>query len=342
MIIIVKAAADICVEYPWTAGLLVQRRMEGFDRIHRAAPWPKAIGVGFKACLPFWLQGRLDDCLHHPVLAGRYAQGSLLPVVLRDVYPSNGSPLVPLVSQALLKQPPAGFWGVVHHSVNACRVFALVFLRHPPDGQELVGRGSNQQFLKVFHPLPCFVRGGAIDTFLQASYISLHSVPVDVSPCGVGVVFGPFSEGSHRLTSPKIRTLLEFSTVRTRRKSAPFRVRYVRVCGPIRPITGRLSLFPSSSTLCSVPLPYGRATTAVGSIGLTQLSMKKIAVRLGWSLYPGERLGCRHSYAPEVMLLTYHGGDGLAASLAMSLSRGFRMTLYLRSTFPAFPSPPPP
>src|SRR5215475_15945566 len=70
MINMVKAAADICVEYPWTAGLLVQRRMEGFDRIHRAAPWPKAIGVGFKACLPFWLKGGLDDCLHHPVLAG--------------------------------------------------------------------------------------------------------------------------------------------------------------------------------------------------------------------------------------------------------------------------------
>src|SRR5262249_26343065 len=206
---------------------------------------------------------------------------------------------------------------------------------------ELVGRGSNQQFLKVFHPLPCLVRGGAIDTFLQASDISFHRVPVDVSPGGVGVVFGPFSEGYHRLTSPKIRTLLEFSIVRTRRKSAPFRVGYVRVCSPIRPMTGRLSLFPSSHTLCSIPLPYGRATTSVGSIGLSQLSMKKSAVRLGWSLYPGERLGCRHSQAPEVILLTYHVGDGLSASLAMSLSRGFKRTLYLRSTFPAFPSPPP-
>ena len=220
----VKAAADIGVESPWTAGLVVQRPMEGFDRIHRAAPWPKAIGVGFKACLPCWLKGRLDDGLHHPVLAGWSTPGSLLTVVLRDVHPSDGSRLVPLKAQALLQHSPAGFWGVVHHSVNACRVLALVCLRDPPDGQERVGRGSNQQFLKVFHPLPCLVRGGARDPFLQASSIAFHSVPVEVSPGGVGVVCGPCSAGYHRLTSPKIRTLLAFSPVRTRRKSAPFRV----------------------------------------------------------------------------------------------------------------------
>ena len=87
--------------------------------------------------------------------------------------------------------------------------------------------------------------------------------------------FGPFSGRIHRLTSPKVRTFRVFSTVRTRRKSAPFRVGYPRVCGPIRPVTRRRSLFPSSHTLCPIPLPYGRDTTCVGSIGLTQLSMKK-------------------------------------------------------------------
>jgi hypothetical protein len=87
--------------------------------------------------------------------------------------------------------------------------------------------------------------------------------------------FGPFSGKIHRLTSPKVRTFYGCSTVRTRRKSAPFRVGYPRVCGPIRPVTRRHSLFPSSHTLCSIPLPYGRDTTCVGSIGLTQLSMKK-------------------------------------------------------------------
>jgi hypothetical protein len=125
--------------------------------------------------------------------------------------------------------------------------------------------------------------------------MALHGVPVDVGPRRGGMFFGPFSEDFHRLTSPKLQTLLEFSTVRTRRKSAPLRGGDVRIRGPIRPITGRRSLFPSSSTLCPVPLPYGRAPTHVGSLGLTQLSMKKKAARFGWSLSPGERLGCRHS-----------------------------------------------
>src|SRR5262249_25411267 len=137
-------------------------------------------------------------------------------------------------------------------------VFALVFLRRASDRQEFVGRGSHKQLLEVFDRPPGVVRGGAIDTFLQASYILFHGVPVDVGPRGIEVVFRPFDERLHRLTSPKMRTLLDFSTVRTRRKSAPFRLGSLRVCGPIRPITGRRSLFPSSHTLCSVPLPYLR------------------------------------------------------------------------------------
>jgi len=87
--------------------------------------------------------------------------------------------------------------------------------------------------------------------------------------------FGPFSGRIHRLTSPKVRTFHVFSTVRTKRKSAPFRVGYPRKCGPIRPVTRRHSLFPFSHTLCSIPLPCGRDTTKVGSIGLPQLPMKK-------------------------------------------------------------------
>jgi hypothetical protein len=102
---------------------------------------------------------------------------------------------------------------------------------------------------------------------LSMSYLRVH--------CWLRRAFGPFSGQVHRLTSPKVRTFHGFSTVRTRRKSAPFRVGYARVCGPIRPATRRPSLAPSSPTLCPVPLPYGRDTTEVGSIGLTQLSMKK-------------------------------------------------------------------
>src|SRR5262249_1399009 len=146
----------------------------------------------------------------------------------------------------------------------------------------------------VFNRPPCFVRGGAIDTLLQPSYILFHIVPIDISPCGVEVVFSPFDESFHRLTSPKMRTLLDFSTVRTQWKSAPFRVGYFRLCGPIHPITGWRSLFPSSHTLCSISFPCGRATTHVGSVGLTQLSVKESMARIGWSLYPGERSRCRH------------------------------------------------
>ncbi len=102
---------------------------------------------------------------------------------------------------------------------------------------------------------------------LSMSYLRVH--------CWVRRAFGPFSGGIHRLTSPKVRTFHVFSAVRTKRKSAPFRVGYPRVCGPIRLVTGRRSLFLSSHTLYSIPLPYGRDTTYVGSIGLTQLSMKK-------------------------------------------------------------------
>ena len=61
-------------------------------------------------------------------------------------------------------------------------------------------------------------------------------------------------------------------------------------------------------------------------------------VRPGWSLYPGEHCGCRRSQNPEAVLPTYHFGCGLSASLATSRSRGFMMTLHLRSTLPSFPS----
>src|SRR3954451_22071831 len=79
----------------------------------------------------------------------------------------------------------------------------------------------------------------------------------------------------------------EVPDVRTRRKSAPFRVGYPRSRGPVRPITGRPSLPPTSFTRYSIPLPCGRATTDVGSVGLTQLPTEKKVYRLGWSLYPG-------------------------------------------------------
>jgi hypothetical protein len=91
----------------------------------------------------------------------------------------------------------------------------------------------------------------------------------------------------------------EVPDVRTRRKSAPFRVGYPRSRGPIRPITGRPSLPPTSFTRCSIPLPCGRATTEVGSVGLTQLPTEKNVDRLGWSLYPGGSVWMSSSSSEE-------------------------------------------
>lgn len=102
---------------------------------------------------------------------------------------------------------------------------------------------------------------------MYESYLRIH--------CWLRRAFGPFSGQVHRLTSPKVRTFHGVSAVRTRQKSAPFRVGYLRVCGPIPPATGGHSLALSSHTLCSFPLPCGWDTTYAGNVGLTQLPMKK-------------------------------------------------------------------
>ena len=166
---------------------------------------------------------------------------------------------------------------------------------------------------------------------ISLSYLRVH--------CWLRWAFGPFSGQVHRLTSPKVRTFHVFPTVRTKRKSAPFRVGYFRSCGPIHPITGRPSLFPTSCTLCSISLPYGWDTTCVGSIGLTQLSIEKNVDWSGWSLCPGGGIGRRRPQLYEAVLPTYRFGHGLSASLAISASRDFTMTLHCRSALPSFPSP---
>jgi hypothetical protein len=204
----------------------------------------------------------------------RYSQRSLLTIVLRDVYPSNWSWLVPLETQALLKQCPPGFGGVAYPPIDACGVFPLVFLGNTSDRQELIGRGSSKELLEIFHFSPLFVHRGSVDSLLQTSYMRFHASPTNVSPRG-RMAFGLFSKDFHCLPSPKGRALQKCTLVRTKRKSAPFRVGYARVCGPLCPATGQRSLFPSSPPLCPIPLPCGWDTTCVGSVGLTQLSMQK-------------------------------------------------------------------
>jgi len=129
---------------------------------------------------------------------------------------------------------------------------------------------------------------------MYGSYLRVH--------CWLRWAFGPFSGQVHRLTSPKVQTFHAFSPVRTRRKSAPFRVGYVHVCGPIRPVTERPSLFPSSHTLRFIPLPYGRDTTYVGNVGLTQLPMKKTMSGTVGVYTP---VGVLHVAAPRAMRRSY-------------------------------------
>ena len=168
---------------------------------------------------------------------------------------------------------------------------------------------------------------------MYGSYLRVH--------CWLRWAFGPFSGKIHRLTSPKVQTFHEFSTVRTKRKSAPFWVGYARICGPIRPATGRRSLFPSSSTLCPVPLPYGRDTTAVGSIGLTQLSMKKNVESTAGVCAPVGLLNVaapspqKRSYPHTILVMAYQ------PLWPFGPSRGFKLTLHSCSALSSFPSPSP-
>jgi hypothetical protein len=75
--------------------------------------------------------------------------------------------------------------------------------------------------------------------------------------------FGPFSGRIHRLTSPKVRTFHVFSTVRTRRSLHPFELGIPAYAALSALLLGGIRVFPSSHTLCSIPLPYGRDTTYV-------------------------------------------------------------------------------
>ena len=154
-------------------------------------------------------------------------------------------------------------------------VFALVCLRRASARQAWGGRGSHQPLLEVCDRPPGVVRGGARDTLLPPSSIRFHGVPVAVGPRGLAVVFSPCEARLQRRTSPKRRTRLDGSPVRTRRTAAPWRVGSLRVGGPSRPRPGRRSLCPASPPRGSVPLPAGRETPSGGGIGLPQWSVKQ-------------------------------------------------------------------
>ena len=101
-------------------------------------------------------------------------------------------------------------------------------------------------------PFPAF--GGSVNPLVQPPYRLLLRGPGAPGPQRWGRRIGPFSEESHRLTSPMLRALRSFFTAKTSRTSAPFRVGYLCLFdSPIRPITGRPSLPPTSHSPCPIP-----------------------------------------------------------------------------------------
>ena len=112
--------------------------------------------------------------------------------------------------------------------------------------------------------------------------------------------------------------------------------------GPIRLITGRPSLFPTSSTRCAVPFPYGQDTTQLGGAQRAYpVDCRGDTLRLGWDLSPSGAFGCRCLSPPPDSRPT------LPFWLQpVSLLGRFRLTgctvLHICSTFRGFPGPPPP
>lgn len=92
---------------------------------------------------------------------------------------------------------------------------------------------------------------------------------------------------------PKGQEVIKGSRRRTRRKSAPFRVGSLRSRGPIRPITGRPSLPPTSFTPSPLSCPCGQDTTEVEDMGLTQLPIEKNRGGMVGTSAPVGWFGCR-------------------------------------------------
>ena len=147
-----------------------------------------------------------------------------------------------------------------HHAVDARRLLAAIDLGHPADRQELRGTRPNEQPLQVFHLRVVAVLTGPKDPLLQPAYVALDLGPVDAGPVVESAASCRRFDEGHRLTSRQVPQGRGIAFGDTRRKWVPFRDGH----RPIRPITGRPSLSPASSTSWPVSLPCGRATTRAG------------------------------------------------------------------------------
>src|SRR5215208_2250727 len=115
--------------------------------------------------------------------------------------------------------------------------------------------------------------GGSVNPLWQPPYRLLLRGPVATGPLGWGRRIGPFSERSHRLTSPLLRALLRFFTAKTSRTSAPFRVGYFCLSTALSaPLPGGLRFL---RPLIPPAPPYGRDTATAGGVGLPQLTTEK-------------------------------------------------------------------
>ena len=256
----IEALGDVGIEDPLAAARLGQRPVEGLDRVHGAPSWPEAVAVRLEARLPFRLQRQLDERLHHPIQHGRYAQGPLLAVALRDVDPADRLGAVALEAQAFPKHRETSRRHVAHHAVDPRCSLAAIDLGRLADRQQLRGTRPNEELLQVLDLRRLAVLAGPKDPLLQPAYVALDRRPVDAGPALKSATPCRRFGADHRLTSRQVRQGRGIAFGDTRRKSAPFRDGH----RPIRPITGRPSLSPASSTPWPVPLPRGRDTALAG------------------------------------------------------------------------------
>jgi hypothetical protein len=107
---------------------------------------------------------------------------------------------------------------------------------------------------------------------------------------------------------------MTFLTVKTRRKSASFRIRYLRAGGPVPSIIVRPSLPPASFTPSVVPIPYGLDTTSWhGTGGAYHVSLDRRCDALSSFLSPDrasndEMVIGQHHLQTAYLLVTALGG----------------------------------
>ena len=152
----------------------------------------------------------------------------------------------------------------------------------PSYGSSLGHLNEGFQMALDLLPFPAF--GGSVNPLLQPPYRLLLRGPVAIGPQGWGRRIGPFSEQSHRLTSPMLRALLSFFTAKTSRTSAPFRVGYLRLTAALSaPLQGGLRFL--RPLIPPAPSPSLRSGYRRGGMhGASPVDDREAAGGGGWSL----------------------------------------------------------